>query len=198
MDRWAAFVIGPCVLRNTPPSRRKRTPPVPKTVCRRRSRNATLPPNGRSVHGECGGPVLNVEAAHLGLVIEVVVRHVRVAGRRRDHDEPERGPGERRGRPAVDVMRHCEPGGVVDVRSVDLDGGQVVEVEGDRGFTRSGLGLKDDSVDGRHVAVHRWSDSGGTRANRDIVQAQLELLLCTAEVRDLRPWAGGAVAWATS
>ena len=67
-------------------------------------------------------PVLDVEVAHLGLVVEVVVRHVRVAGRRRDHDEPERGPGGRWGRPAVDVMRQCEPRGDVDVRRVDVDG----------------------------------------------------------------------------
>ena len=50
---------------------------------------------------------------------------------------------------AVDVMRHRESGGDVDVRRVDLDGGQVVE--GDRGFARPGLGLEDDSVSGLHV-----------------------------------------------
>ena len=95
------------------------------------------------------GPVLDVEVVHLGLVVEVVVRHVRVVGRRRDHDDPERGPGGRRGWPAVDVMGQCEPGGDVDVRGVDLDGGQVVE--GDGGFTRPGLGVEDDSVGSRHV-----------------------------------------------
>ena len=61
--------------------------------------------NGRLVHGGCGGPVLDVEGAHPGLVVEVVVRQVRVVGRRCDYDEPERGPGGRRGRPAVDAMR---------------------------------------------------------------------------------------------
>ena len=44
-------------------------------------------------------------------------------------------------------MRQCEPGGDIDVRGVDLDGGQVVD--GDRGFTRPGLGLEDDPVGGR-------------------------------------------------
>ena len=77
--------------------------------------------NGRSVHGGCGGPVLVVEVAHLGVVVEVVVRHVRVGERRRDHDEPEGGFGERRGRPAVDV-RQCERCGDVDVPRVDVDG----------------------------------------------------------------------------
>ena len=105
--------------------------------------------DGRSVRGGCGGPVLDVEVVYLGLVVEVVVRHVRVVGRRRDHEEPERGPGRRRGRPAVDVLGQGEPGGGVDVRGVDPDGGQVVE--GGRGFTRAGLGLEDDSVGGRHT-----------------------------------------------
>ena len=41
-------------------------------------------------------PVLDVEVAHPGVVVEVVVGHVRVAGRRRDHDGPERGSGGRR------------------------------------------------------------------------------------------------------
>ena len=45
--------------------------------------------NERSVNGGWGGPVLDVEVVHLGLVVEVVVRHPRVVGRRRDHDEPE-------------------------------------------------------------------------------------------------------------
>ena len=36
--------------------------------------------NGRSAHAGCGGPVLDVEVAHPGLVVEVVVRHVRVVG----------------------------------------------------------------------------------------------------------------------
>ena len=44
-----------------------------------------------SVHSGRGGPVLDVEVAHLGLVVEVVVRHLRVVGRRRDHYEPEGG-----------------------------------------------------------------------------------------------------------
>ena len=52
-------------------------------------------------------------------------------------------------RPAVDVMRHREPGCDVDVRRVDLDDGQVVE--GDRGFARAGLGIEDDSVGGCRV-----------------------------------------------
>ena len=88
-----------------------------------------------------------------------------------DHDEPERGAGGRRGRPAVDVMRHGEPGGDVDVRRVDLDGVQVVE--GDRGFTRPGLSLEDDSVGDRHVG---WSLGAlvvrqrGHPRDRDIVQ----------------------------
>ena len=38
--------------------------------------------NERSVHGGCVGPVLDVEVAHLGLVVEVMVGHLRVAGRR--------------------------------------------------------------------------------------------------------------------
>ena len=58
----------------------------------------------------------------MACAVEVVVRHVRIVGRRRVHDEPERGSDERRGRPAVDVMRQCEPGGDVDVGRVDLDG----------------------------------------------------------------------------
>ena len=69
---------------------------------------------------------------------EVAVRRLRVVGQRRDLDEPERGVGGRRGQPAVDVMRHGEPGADVDVGRVDLDGGHVVE--GDRGFARAGLG----------------------------------------------------------
>ncbi len=36
--------------------------------------------NGRSVHGGFGGPVLDVEVAHLGLVVEVVVGHVQIVG----------------------------------------------------------------------------------------------------------------------
>ena len=81
-------------------------------------------------------------------------------------------PGGRRGRTAVDVVGHREPGGDVDVRGVDLEGGQLVE--GDRGFTRPSLGLEDDSVGGRHVGcpvgVHWWSDSRGHARDRDIVQ----------------------------
>ena len=75
-----------------------------------------LRPHDRSVHGGCGGPVLDVEVVHLGLVVEVVVRHLRVVGRGRDHDEPERRAGGRRGRPAVDVIRNRELGRDVDVR----------------------------------------------------------------------------------
>ena len=75
---------------------------------RRRSAGCLLLPHERSVHGGCGGPAGDVDAAHLGLVIEVVARHRRVVGRRRDQVEPERGPGRRRGRPAADVMRHGE------------------------------------------------------------------------------------------
>ena len=91
---------------------------------RRVSAGCLLRPHERSVHGGCGGAVLDVDVAHLGLFVEVVVRHVRVVGRRRDHDEPERGPGGRRGGPAVDVMRQGEPRGDVDVRRVDVDGSQ--------------------------------------------------------------------------
>ena len=79
--------------------------------------------NGRSVLGGCGGPVLDVEVAHPGLIVEVVVSHVRVVGRRwREHDEHERGSGGKRGRPAVDVTRHREPRGDVAVRRVGVDG----------------------------------------------------------------------------
>ena len=82
---------------------------------------------GRSVHGGCGGPVLDVGVAHLGQVVKVVVRHLLVVGRRCDHHEPERGAGRRRGRPAIDVIGHGESGRDIAVRRVDLDGGQVVE-----------------------------------------------------------------------
>ena len=53
-------------------------------------------------------------------------------------------------------MGHREPGGDVDVQGVDLDGGQVVK--GDRGFTRPGFGLEDDSIVGRHIGcpAGRW------------------------------------------
>ena len=56
---------------------------------RRVSAGFLLRPHERSVHGGCGGPVLDVEVAYLSLVVEVVVRRLRVVGRRRDHDEPE-------------------------------------------------------------------------------------------------------------
>lgn len=54
-------------------------------------------PPRRSVHGRCGGPVLDVEVVHLDPAVEVALRHVRVVARRRDHDEPERGSARRRG-----------------------------------------------------------------------------------------------------
>ena len=63
-----------------------------------------------SVHGGRGGPVLDVEVAHLGLAVEVVVRHLRVVGRRGDHDEPERGAGGRQRRPAVRDLIRTVPG----------------------------------------------------------------------------------------
>ena len=56
---------------------------------RRRTASPLVPPYALSVHRDYGGPVLDVEVAHLGLVVEVMVRHFRVVGRRRDHDEPE-------------------------------------------------------------------------------------------------------------
>ena len=85
-----------------------------------------LRPHGGAVHRGCGGPVLDVESVHLPLDVEVVVRHVRVVGRRRDHDEPEGGSGGRRGRPAVDVMRQCEPG-----RVSKTDGSQSPDLQRD-------------------------------------------------------------------
>ena len=115
----------------------------------------------------CSGRTRGQCTVHLRLVVEVVVGHLRVVGRRRDHDEPERGPGGRRGRPAVDVMRQREPGGDVDVRRVDLDGWQVVESDG--GFERPGLGLEDDSVGGRHDGVPRGAGGQGAAATRAIV-----------------------------
>jgi len=51
-----------------------------------------LGPHGRSVQVDFDGPLLDVESVHLRLAAEVVSRHVRVAGRRLDHDEPEGGP----------------------------------------------------------------------------------------------------------
>ena len=132
---------------------------------RRVSAGFLLRPHERSVHGGCGGPVLDVDVAHLGLVAGVVVRRLRVVGRRRDHGEPERGAGGRRSRPSVDVMRHGEPGGDVDVRRVDLDGGQVVE--GDRGFARAGLGIEDDSVGGCRVGCLLGPARNLTSAGRD-------------------------------
>ena len=160
---------------------------------RRRSAGCLLRPHEWSVHGGCGGPVLDVEVAHLGLVVEVVVRHLRVVGRRPDHDEPERVTGGRRGRAAVDVMRHRDPDGhvamttttqqpgvpfhvatgvlfqvaisIVDVRRVDLDGGQVVE--GDRRFARPSLGLEDDSVGGCRVGCLSGCARNLTSAGRD-------------------------------
>ena len=63
---------------------------------RRVSAGFLLRPHERSVHGGCGGPVLDVEVAYLSLVAGVVVRHLRVVGRRRDHDDPERGACGRR------------------------------------------------------------------------------------------------------
>ena len=132
---------------------------------RRVSAGFLLRPHERSVHGGCGEPVLDVDVAHLGLFVEVAVRRLRVVGRRRDHGEPERGAGGRRGRPAVDVMRHGEPGRDVDVRCVDLDGGQVVE--GDRGFARAGLGIADDSVGGCRVGCLLGCARNLTSADRD-------------------------------
>lgn len=93
----------------------------------RRSAACVLRPHERSMHASCGGTALNVDVAHLRPVVEVMVRHFRVARRRRDHNEPERRAGGMRVRPAVDVTRHGEPGGDVVLRRVDLDGGQVVD-----------------------------------------------------------------------
>ena len=81
---------------------------------------------------------------------------------------PNEVSGGRRGRPAVDVIRQGEPGGEVDARRVDLDGGQVVE--GDCRFTRPGLGLDEDSVGGRHVGCPVGSAGGQAAAvTRSIV-----------------------------
>ena len=71
---------------------------------RRRSAGCLLRPHERSEYGGCGGPVLDVDVAHLGLVVEVAVRHLWVVGRRRDHDDPERGAGGRRGRAATSTQ----------------------------------------------------------------------------------------------
>ena len=132
---------------------------------RRVSAGCLLRPHERSVHGGCGGPLLDVDVSHLGLFVEVAVRRLRVVGRRRDHGEPERGAGGRRSRPAVDVMRQGEPCGDVDAGRVDLDGGQVVE--GDRGFARAGLGLEDDSVGGCRVGCLLGPARNLTSAGRD-------------------------------
>lgn len=60
------------------------------------SAGCLLRPHERSVHGGCGGPVLNVEAAHRGRVVWVVVRCLRVVGRRRDQAGPHGAPAEGR------------------------------------------------------------------------------------------------------
>ena len=56
-----------------------------------------------------------------------------------------------------------EPGDDVDVRGVDLDGGQ--GVEGDRRFTRPRLALENDWVAGRHVGCRL--ECGGGQAGAD-------------------------------
>ena len=93
----------------------------------------------RSVHGGCGAPVPRRRGGtsrprRRG-------RGEARSGRGCDNDEPERDPGERRGWPAANVMRRCEPGGDVDVRGVDLGGRQLVD--GDRTFARPGLPLEE-------------------------------------------------------
>ena len=65
--------------------------------------------------------VLDVEVAHLGLVVEVVVGHVGSWGGGVITMRPNEIRGGRRGQPVVDVMGQCEPGG--DGR-VDVDGFQ--------------------------------------------------------------------------
>ena len=61
----------------------KRTARRPLVWLRLARRDCMLRPNGRSVHGGCGGPVLDAAVAHLGFFVEVVVRRLWVVGRRR-------------------------------------------------------------------------------------------------------------------